>query len=157
MWNGASARPRIRPRRAALLEEMYSLVPKHKGTDHLRADLRRQLSRLKDEAQARKKHGSHQETYHVDREGAGQAVVIGPGNVGKSALITALTRAQPEVSPAPYTHPQACTRDDARGEHPGPARGYALDGPGAMPSRLCSTWCAGQTWFWSWSISRPIL
>jgi len=32
--------------KAALLEEMYSLVPKHKGTDHLRADLRRQLSRL---------------------------------------------------------------------------------------------------------------
>ncbi len=89
--------------KAVLLEEMYSLVPKHKGTDHLRADLRRQLSRLKDEAQARKKHGSHQEAYHVDREGAGQAVLIGPANAGKSALVAALTRAQPEVSEAPYT------------------------------------------------------
>ncbi len=89
--------------KAALLEEMLSIVPKHKGTDHLRADLRRQLSRLKDEAQAPKKRGSHQAAYHVDREGAGQAVMIGPTNAGKSALLVALTRAQPEVSGAPYT------------------------------------------------------
>ena len=30
-----------------LIEEMLSIVPKHKGTDHLRADLRRRLSKLK--------------------------------------------------------------------------------------------------------------
>lgn len=87
----------------ALLEEMISTVPKHKGTDHLRADLRRQLSRLKDESQASKKHGGHSSIFHVDKEGAGQVVVIGPTNVGKSALLTALTNAEPEVSPAPYT------------------------------------------------------
>ena len=38
--------------KVACLEEMISIVPKHKGTDKLRADLRRQLSRLRDEAQA---------------------------------------------------------------------------------------------------------
>ena len=30
------------------LEQMLSVMPKHKGTDHLRADLRRKLSKLKD-------------------------------------------------------------------------------------------------------------
>jgi ribosome-interacting GTPase 1 len=89
--------------KAALLEELISTVPKHKGTDHLRADLRRQLSRLKEEAQAHKKHGVHHTIYSVEREGAGQAVVVGPANVGKSSLVAALTHAQPEVSEVPYT------------------------------------------------------
>lgn len=87
----------------ALLEEMYSVVPKHKGTDHLRADLRRQISRLKEEAQARKKHGGHTSAYHIEREGAGQAILVGPTNTGKSSLVAALTNAEPEISPAPYT------------------------------------------------------
>lgn len=89
--------------KAALLEEMISIVPKHKGTDHLRADLRRQLSRLRTEAQSRKKHGGHISSYQVEREGAGQAVLVGPANGGKSALVAALTNAAPEVSAAPYT------------------------------------------------------
>jgi len=85
------------------LEEMISTVPKHKGTDKLRADLRRQLSKLKDEAQSHKKHAGHQATFHVDKEGAGQVVLIGPTNVGKPMLVARLTHAEPEVSPAPYT------------------------------------------------------
>jgi hypothetical protein len=90
--------------KAALLEQMYSVVPKHKGTDHLRADLRRQISKLKEEAQqARKKHGGHAPVFHIEKEGAGQVAVIGATNVGKSALVTALTKAEPEISPAPYT------------------------------------------------------
>ena len=85
------------------LEEMISTVPKHKGTDKLRADLRRQLSKLKDEAQTQKKHAGHQATYYVEKEGAGQVVVVGPTNVGKSTLVAALTHADPEISPGPYT------------------------------------------------------
>ena len=91
------------PEKIALLEEMISIVPKHKGTDHLRADLRRQLSKLKDEAQARHKHAGRQTSFQVDREGAGQAVVIGATNTGKSALVAALTNATPEISPSPFT------------------------------------------------------
>jgi ribosome-interacting GTPase 1 len=90
--------------KVALLEEMYSIVPKHKGTDHLRADLRRQISRFKDEAeQARKKQGGRAPVFYIPKEGAGQVVIIGPTNTGKSMLVDALTNAQPEVSPAPYT------------------------------------------------------
>lgn len=89
--------------KVALLEELIATVPKHKGTDKLRADLRRQLSKLREEAQARKKHGVHQPIFYIEREGAGQAVLIGPTNVGKSALVAALTHAEPEVSQSPYT------------------------------------------------------
>jgi hypothetical protein len=90
--------------KVALLEEMYSVVPKHKGTDHLRADLRRQISKYKEEAQeVRKKHGGHTPVFIVEKEGAGQVALIGPTNVGKSSLVRALTKAEPEVSEAPYT------------------------------------------------------
>ncbi len=88
----------------ATLEEFISLIPKHKGTDKLRADLRRRLSKLKAEAtQARKKVSKRDSAFHIEKEGAGQAVIIGPANVGKSALVATLTNATPEVSPAPYT------------------------------------------------------
>lgn len=87
----------------ACLEEMISIVPKHKGTDHLRADLRRQLAKLKTNREAQKKHGGHASAYHIEKEGAGQVVLVGLTNSGKSALVAALTNADPEVSPAPHT------------------------------------------------------
>ncbi|MEN8241553.1 MAG: GTPase [Chloroflexota bacterium] len=86
-----------------LLETMISTIPKHKGTDHLRADLRRRLSKLKEQQQSGKKTGGPVSPYLVDKEGAGQVVVIGENNVGKSALVKALTNANPDVSPNPFT------------------------------------------------------
>jgi small GTP-binding protein len=85
------------------LEEMLSIVPKHKGTDHLRADLRKKLSKLKESPGAKKGVSRRDAAFRIDREGAGQVVVIGPANVGKSALVAALTNASPEVSASPYT------------------------------------------------------
>jgi len=87
-----------------LLEEMMSKIPKHKGTDHLRADLRRKLSKMKTSSQGAKKGTSRQSSaYNIRREGAGQIVVIGAPNVGKSSLVASYTNADPEVSPAPFT------------------------------------------------------
>ena len=85
------------------LEEMLSKIPKHKGTDKLRADYRRRISKLKSSARTSKKTGSHHSAFRVPREGPGQVVVIGSSNVGKSALIVKLTNASPEVSEAPFT------------------------------------------------------
>ena len=87
----------------ACLEELYGTIPKHKGTDRLRADLRRRLSKLKAAAQTRKGAGRQASAFHIDREGAGQVAVVGPANVGKSALVAALTNATPEVADYPYT------------------------------------------------------
>jgi ribosome-interacting GTPase 1 len=89
--------------KARLLEELLGTIPKHKGTDHLRADLRRKLSKLKEQARSKKGVSRQASIFRVDREGAGQAVVIGPANTGKSALVAALTNAAPEVAPYPFT------------------------------------------------------
>ena len=85
------------------LEEFISTVPKHKGTDKLRADLRRRLSRLNTTSKARKGVGRRDSAFRIDKEGAGQVVVVGPANVGKSALVAALTNATPEVADSPFT------------------------------------------------------
>ena len=87
-----------------LLEEMMSKIPKHKGTDHLRADLRRRLSKMKTSSSQTKKTGSRQSSaYNISKEGAGQVVIVGTPNVGKSSLVASQTNADPAVSPAPYT------------------------------------------------------
>lgn len=86
-----------------LLEEMLSTIPKHKGTDKLRADLRRKLSKMKDASEARIKIGRRESVFNVDKEGAGQVVVVGSANVGKSSLMAKMTNAEPEVAVYPFT------------------------------------------------------
>ncbi len=85
------------------LEELISTIPKHKGTDKLRADLRRRLSKLKASVQTKKKVGKHESLFHIEKEGAGRVVIVGPPNVGKSSLLNVLTHATPKVSEYPFT------------------------------------------------------
>lgn len=86
-----------------LLTTLISTIPKHKGTDHLRADLRRRLSKLKEQAQSQKKSGGPVSAFVIDKEGAGQVAVIGPANTGKSSLVANYTNADPEVADYPMT------------------------------------------------------
>jgi len=74
-----------------LLKEMMSVVPKHKGTEHLMADLRRRLARLNAEALSRKGGSKHDSAFRVPKAGAGQVVLAGPAGTGKSSLLKALT------------------------------------------------------------------
>ena len=87
----------------ACLEEFISTIPKHKGTDRLRASLRKRLSKLKSAAQSRKKVGRQDSAFRIDKEGGGRVVVVGPTNVGKSALVATLTNATPQVADSPFT------------------------------------------------------
>ena len=86
-----------------VIEEMLTIVPKHKGTDKLRADLRRRVSKFKDQALHKKGVSKKKTAFTIDKEGAGQVVVIGPPNAGKSALVDILTNASPEVADFPHT------------------------------------------------------
>lgn len=86
------------------LREMLAIMPKHKGTDKLQADLKRRIAKLNREAREQHKKGGHRvQLGYVPKEGAGQVAVIGPPNVGKSALVRAMTHAHPDVAPYPYT------------------------------------------------------
>jgi small GTP-binding protein len=85
------------------LEELLAVIPKHKGTDKLRADFRRRLSKLKSMLQAKKPVSRRDAGYRIEREGAAQVVLIGAPNVGKSLLLGALTNASPEVADFPHT------------------------------------------------------
>ncbi len=91
--------------RLVLLEEMLRIIPKHKGSEKVVSDLRRRIARLKKGASAAggKKGTRKGYSEHIPKQGAGQIVLLGPPNVGKSRLLAAFTKAKPDVSPTPYT------------------------------------------------------
>jgi hypothetical protein len=86
------------------LERMLTLIPKHKGTEKLQADLKTRLKEARGaaehEAQTPKKVGK---SYRYLRQGAGQVVLLGGPNAGKSRILAELTHAAPEVAPYPFT------------------------------------------------------
>lgn len=89
--------------RIAILEELLAIVPKHKGTEKLQAQLKTKIAKLKSDSQRSPLVARHTATFQVEISGAGQVVIIGSPNTGKSSLIKALTNANPEIGDYPFT------------------------------------------------------
>ena len=85
----------------ACLEEMLSVMPKHKGTDHLRADLRTKIAKLTQSLD--KKTATQRASMMIEKVCAGQVAVIGLPNSGKSQIVSSLTKAAPAVAAYPFT------------------------------------------------------
>jgi small GTP-binding protein len=91
------------PEKVGALEEMLRTIPKHKGTEKMQADIKRRLSRLRKEAQKKTPKASQKPFHYVEKEGAGQVILCGPPNSGKSQLLKNLTHAEPKVAEYPFT------------------------------------------------------
>jgi hypothetical protein len=91
------------------LREMLRVIPKHKGTDHLQADIKHRIKELAEELEGPRKGGTRGAPALVVRpEGAAQIALLGPPNSGKSALHARLTGSGAHVGPYPFTtqHPE---------------------------------------------------
>jgi len=86
------------------LREMLRTIPKHKGTDHLQADIKHRIKELSDELEGPHKGGTRSAPALVVRpEGARQLALLGPPNAGKSALHVRLTGSHAQVADYPFT------------------------------------------------------
>src|SRR3954466_3049596 len=90
--------------RLECLKKMWTLVPKHKASEKLQSELKTKISEtkkeLEQERQSPKKGGV---SYKIPRQGAGQVLLLGGPNAGKSRILTRLTRATPDVAAYPFT------------------------------------------------------
>jgi ribosome-interacting GTPase 1 len=86
----------------AALQEMLAIMPRHKGTDKLHAMLRQKIARFSQEAE-RKYATARRAGFYISKEGAGQVMLVGLANAGKSQLLAVLTEAITEIAEYPFT------------------------------------------------------
>ena len=94
--------------RLSLLEEMLRITPKHKGSEKVISDLRRRIAKLRNAPD--KKGGTKRHSHLIPKQGAGQIILLGAPNVGKSRFLASCTNAKPDISRTPFT-----TREPAVG------------------------------------------
>ncbi len=85
------------------LEKMLSLIPKHKGTEKMQMQIKRRISKIKEDMETKVRKSSHGPTFNVKKEGAAQIALVGLPNAGKSLILAQLTNADVEVGDYPFT------------------------------------------------------
>jgi hypothetical protein len=85
------------------LKKMLAIMPKHKGTDKLQAEIRAKISKLQEEHEHQKKGKKTGAHWYIKKEGAGQVILLGLPNTGKTTLVNALCNTQFETADYPFT------------------------------------------------------
>ncbi len=88
------------------LEKFLSLIPKHKSSEKMVAHYRHRLTVLRDELEerrARRRASTGGPTFSIAKEGAGQVILVGLTNSGKSALLNKLTGSKAKVGDYEFT------------------------------------------------------
>jgi small GTP-binding protein len=84
-----------------ILEEMLAICPKHKGTERVQEEIKKKIAKLKKEKP--KKASQKEEIYFVKKEGAGQVLILGVPNSGKTSLVNFLCNTDFKVADYPFT------------------------------------------------------
>ena len=99
----AFRRARDPQERLDCLREMHRTIPKHKGTEHIRADIKTRMKELTEELAGPRKGGARSGPATVIKpDGAAQVAMLGPPNSGKSALHARLTGSHSASEPYPF-------------------------------------------------------
>ena len=89
--------------RMLALEKMLSTVPKHKGTEKLVLQIKRRMTKLKKEEEAREAKKGATRGFNIKKEGAAQIVLVGPPNAGKSTFLKKMTKADVDIGNYAFT------------------------------------------------------
>jgi ribosome-interacting GTPase 1 len=102
-WQAAQVAKNPREKLQAY-QEFLSAMPKHKGNERLRAQVKTKIAELKDEiVAARGRRGGGHSAWSVEREGAAQVILFGPTNAGRSSLLRSITNARVAAASYDYT------------------------------------------------------
>jgi ribosome-interacting GTPase 1 len=102
-WNKAQ-QAKTPKEKIQALQEFLSAIPKHKGNERLRAQVKRKIALLKVEIQTKRRRGPGRGAERtIQKAGAAQIAIVGLTNVGRSSLLAAVTSARPTAAPYPYT------------------------------------------------------
>jgi hypothetical protein len=91
------------PEKMNALEVMMAVIPKHKGTEKIRGQLKSRMAKLREELQKKPTLAKAEQAYNIKKEGSAQVVLLGLPNAGKSSLFSKLTQAFSEVGDYPFT------------------------------------------------------
>ena len=101
-WNKAQ-QARTAKEKIPALQEFLSAIPKHKGNERLRAQIKRKIALLRAEVETKHRRGSGRVTERViQKAGAAQIAIVGLTKVGRSSLLAAVTAARPVITTYPY-------------------------------------------------------
>ena len=139
-WPSTSRRSTTTPRprykkaqtpedKLAALKEMWVILPKHKASEKVQADLKTKISELTDQIEHAKTGPKKAApgTFKFPRQGAGQVVFLGPPNAGQVAAAVEADEGDARGRAVPVHDARAGPGDDGLRGRPRPAHRPAAD------------------------------